>query len=182
MNHIPCHFITSGYPMVFPDGLVTFYTDEVLTLSSQITVHFSSSNFYFFIFSKTTGCIFYNCKSSRKHIIQRLFIFLKNFFLQFINLSENRFAFLDICFFDSSLQFFYLFILLSSRFFDIFFQLFGFGTQLIVTQFSNLRIDFFYFIYPRLNFFHIASSLISKKFAYKFIKSHCILLFLLFLN
>ena len=182
MNHIPSYFITACHPMIFPICLVSVNTDKILSLSSQFTVHIGSSHLYFFIFRPAASRVLYYSKCSGKHLIQCFFILIENFFFKLVNLAENRLTLFYINGFDAGFQFLDLLVFFCGRIFDIFLQFFSLGAQFVITQFGNFRIDFLHLIYPRLNFFHIAGSLVPEKFADKFVKSHCILLFLLFQN
>jgi len=181
MHHIPGNLITTSYPMILPDSLFTFYPYEITSLCSQIAIHFGSCDLDFFILGETTCRIFYNRKSCRQHIIQCLFVFVEHLFLQLVYLIENRLTFFDVCCFDSCFQVCNLLSLCNCRILDILFQFFCLGTQLIVRQLLDFRIYFLYLVYPRLNLFHVTSSLVSENLTYKFIKSHFMLLFLLFL-
>ena len=50
MYHVPGHFVSTCFPMVLPDSLVTFNTNEVTSLCSKFTVKITGSHFQFFIF------------------------------------------------------------------------------------------------------------------------------------
>ena len=92
VHHSPCHIVTTGKPMVLPNSFIAFDTHKVFSLRSQVTVELSSSHFDFRILRESAGCIFYDGKSLRKHIIQCFFILFKHFFFQLVNLRKDAFT------------------------------------------------------------------------------------------
>ena len=92
MYHVPDCIVSTGTPMIEPNSLVTFYTDEIFTLSRQVAIKICCSDFHFTQLCKSTGCILYYSKSIRQHFIEGIFITVKNLFLQFVNLSEQGFT------------------------------------------------------------------------------------------
>ena len=178
--HVPGHFVTAGFPVILPDRLVAFNAYEVASLRSQFTVEFGSCHFDFFIFRESAGRIFHDGKSLGKDFVEHNLILVKHFLFQFIDLCKDGFTLFQFGRLDGSFQLFDFLVLFNGRVLDTLFQLFRLGTKFIVAQFSYFRINCFHFVHPRLNFLHVTSSLVSEQLAYKFIKSHCVLLFLLF--
>jgi len=120
VNHRPLHVVTTGNPMVLPNGLIVFDTNEILALSSQQTVKLRSGHYYLFIFRKTACRILHDGKSLGMHFIQSLFVFIQYFLFQLINLSENRLTLFDFSSFDGGLQLFNLLLFFNSRCLDVF--------------------------------------------------------------
>ena len=115
MHHAPYHVITTSNPMALPNRLIVLNTHKIFSLSSQFTVKIGSGYNQFRIFRETACSVFYNGKSLRKYIIQCFFIFFQHFFFQFVYLREDALTIFQFCSFDSTFQFFYLLLFLSSR-------------------------------------------------------------------
>ena len=131
VNHVPQCVVTTGYPVILIDGLVAFDAYEIFC-SSQLTVEVGSSYNDFFIFCKTFGSSLYDRKSNRQYFVQCFFIFFQNFFFCLIDLYEDFFAVFQFESFNACLQLFHFRTFSSSRFMDIFFEFFRFGTEGVV--------------------------------------------------
>src|SRR5450756_1767038 len=62
MHHIPQDLITSGYPTVTPKSFISFYCNA-FPCSCKVSVVLLSSHFQNTILLKSSGSLFYYCKS-----------------------------------------------------------------------------------------------------------------------
>ena len=101
MNHVPCHLIASGYPVILIDGFISFDMYKIMS-QCQFPVKRCSSHGDRFILSKTTGSIFYYRKYLGQYLIKNFLIFFKNRFLDLVYFFPNGFTFFVILFFYRS--------------------------------------------------------------------------------
>ena len=75
VNHVPYRVISTGIPMILPDGFVTFDAHEVFG-SRQGAVEICSCNYYFFVFRETFGRFFHDGESYRQYFVKCFFVYL----------------------------------------------------------------------------------------------------------
>ncbi|CCY50333.1 unknown [Bacteroides sp. CAG:189] len=161
VNHVPYRVVTAGIPVILIDSLVAFDAYEVFCCS-QCTVEVGSRNHHFFVFRKTSCGIFHDRKSHRQYFVERFFVYFKNFFFQFVYLSENLFTVFQLYGFDTGFQFFHFSAFLVCRVVDVLLKFLCFRTETVIIQFSNLWVSSFDLVYPRLNFFHVSRGFVSE--------------------
>ena len=161
MNHVPCHIVTTRYPVILVDGFIAFDTYKIFC-SSQMAVEFSRSYYDFFVFCKSFGSCLDDRESYGQHFVQCFLVFFENFFLYLIYLCKDVFAVFQFCVFNARFEFFHFCAFVSRRLIDIFFEFFRFGTEGVVVQCFNLRIGSFDLFYPGLDFFHVSRGFVSE--------------------
>ena len=161
MNHVPYRIIATGIPVVLVDGLVAFNAYKVFG-SSQMAVEFSRGYYDFFVFRKSFGSCFDDRESYGQYIFQCFLVFFENFFLYLIYLCKDFFAVFQFGAFDARFEFFHFSAFVSSRFADVFFEFFRFGTEGVVVQCFNLRVGSFDLFYPGFDFFHVSCGFVSE--------------------
>ena len=161
VNHVPYRIVTTGYPVILIDGLVAFDAYKIFRCS-QLAVKIRSGNNDFFIFCESFGSSFHDRESNGQYFVQCFFIFLQNFFFCLIDLCEDFFAVFQFQCLDACLQLFHFRTFGGSRFMDIFFEFFRFGTEGVVVQFLNLRVGSFDLFHPGLDFFHVSCGFVSE--------------------
>ena len=161
MNHVPYRIIAAGIPVVLVDGLVAFNAYKVFG-GSQMAVEFSRGYYDFFVFRKSFGSCFDDRESYGQYFFQCFLVFFENFFLYLIYLCKDFFAVFQFGAFDARFKFFHFSAFVSSRFADVFFEFFRFGTEGIVVQCFNLRVGSFDLFYPGFDFFHVSCGFVSE--------------------
>ena len=96
MHHIPRDFATSSQPRVFPNRFVTFNSDVVFALSSQITVVFSCGKHQLRVVRQTVSSLFHNGKCFGQNVAQNTFEGVVAVFAERIHLFEKVFFFVQV--------------------------------------------------------------------------------------
>ena len=162
--HFPFQVVATCRPMVVVDGLVAIDGDKVLAgVCSQLAVEIGSGNNRFLVLSETSGCLFHDRENLGHHLVQRLFVDLQHFLLQFVYLGEDVGTLIDRCIFDGCFQFLNLFFLFQGRVLHLALNVLGALAQLVVVQLLYFRVDCFHFLYQRLNKLHVTRRLIAKQ-------------------
>ena len=91
------------------------------------------------------------------NLIERLLQFVKDLLVQFVNLVEDWFTFINRCFFYLCLQFLYLGIQVLHRTLHKLLYLLTLGTELIISQSLNSRIRLLHLVNQRLNLLYIST-------------------------
>jgi len=71
MDHIPCHLVSAGHPMVLPESIVALYGDEFLR-SAEVSVKVRSLHPDHRIFLETTGCRLHDGECLRQNLVEHL--------------------------------------------------------------------------------------------------------------
>src|SRR5574344_69525 len=72
MNHIPCDFIATSFPMVLIHSLIPFNMDEIV-IYTQRFIKIVGSNFDSRILYEPASCGFHNGEGFRKYLIESRF-------------------------------------------------------------------------------------------------------------
>ena len=70
VNHVPCHLITTGFPMVVVDGLVAVNIEEVMSLGSELAIEFGGSHLNGLVLGKALCSLLNNGKHCGQHLVK----------------------------------------------------------------------------------------------------------------
>ena len=70
MYHVPSDLVTTGHPVVVPDGFLSVYFHEVLSGGSQVTVKIRSRYHHAFAFCETAGRALHNSEGLGQKLIE----------------------------------------------------------------------------------------------------------------
>ena len=145
------------------DGLIAFNLHKVVGCS-QLTVEVVSRYFYNPVLgmSQTIGCTLNNGEHLGTSLIKGFLKHLQHILLQLINLMENRSTILNISVGDTVLEFLNLSTQLTGRTLYALLYLLGAGTQFIIAECLNLRVNFQYALYKRAISLEVARLLVAK--------------------
>ena len=161
--HIPQKVITTSYPMVMVDGLIALYLYKIMS-SSQLTVEVVSRYLYNTVLSvsQTIGSTLNDGEHLGTSLIQGFLQNLQHILLQLVNLMEDRSTVLNICIRNTILQFLNLCAQVAGRILNTLLYLLRTGTQLIVAESLNLRINIQHALYKRAISLEVARLLVAK--------------------
>ena len=165
MNHIPGDDVATGHPLVFPDGLFTLNLHEIASLGGQELVKFGSRNRHGLVLGKTAGGGFHDGESFRQELIQDYLDGFVLFLHQFVAFRCQGFLLLhgDVFF---HLQFNFRNAVLEGFFHgcDLLPQSLAAGTEFVVGELVNIRINGQDFVQDGPDGLHIPVALGAENF------------------
>ena len=175
MYHVPHGIVAAGLPMVAVYCLVAVDCHKV-ELRSQVAVEVVCGNDNLLALGESSCAVLYNGKGLRQSLVQCLVKLLKNLFLQFVYLVEYRFSLFELGVFDACLKFRYSGTFFRDSALNLLSQCCRCCTKPVVAELRNCRVCSLYLLYPRLYLSHVAAGLVSEQFAYKFVKTHILII------
>ena len=94
VDHVPCDLVSSGHPVVLPDGIVTLYPDKLLG-GAEVAVKLCRLDHDLRIFLETACCRLHDRKRLRQNLFENLLYGLVDFLHKLVRLCGERFLLLD---------------------------------------------------------------------------------------
>ena len=163
VHHGPLHVVASGNPMVVVDGGVALYVHKVV-LGGQFAVKVGCLHLDVGIVGKAVGSALYDGKDLCTHLVQSLLQDFQNILLQLVYLLEERGTVLNLCLWNTALDFFYLLTQGSGLLCNLTAYLLHTGTQVIVAESLYFWIYVQYGLDQRTVGLQVARLLVAKKF------------------
>ena len=101
VNHVPCHLVAAGYPMVVPDGFVPVNVHKIV-VDGEVAVEVGRSHddVAIFCIGKTSSCVLYDGIHRGKHFGESFVEEVKHFYFFFVDSLEDGLTFVDFCRFN----------------------------------------------------------------------------------
>ena len=163
MHHVPVHRIASCRPCSVVDSLVAIDGDEILGCS-QLAIHVGGSHHHSLVVGKAVASILHDGKHFWQCIHQSFLQGLKNVLLDLVDLVPYSLTLFYFEAFHASLQFVDLLAVGSHRVLQTLHDSLRAGTQFVVAQFLDGRIDSLDLVNPRLNLLEVSLRLVAKEF------------------